>query len=366
MALRYEEVELLEADGDAQGDAQRSCKKGRTVGIVVAMLAVVGLVGVASLPHNQFTATQHLSVARKALLKAFSPRSLAEAAKLKSSIAFTVHQDDVPLETAMKIKATVSADEAAPEQQQVEIDIAAVEGKGEELKKALLELASAVQSTMGPPPDQQDPPQEGEGRRLEDDMPFKVDVSDDDIVTFTIPVPEGPAQGELADSLQTKPTLSASVEFGRTLEQMCDNMGDKVPMVFNGVKVQMDASFAASMAKAAQTMEDSYGNPAMGKEVDMLQAFTKLSTNIELAYRDPSELGDLAEMFPPFEAAVGMLTQHVQQAPDEVKAAVKKLDGLSAGTRRIALRGLPEGYQIVVELSDFNVAPVLSKMIGDL
>merc|ERR1712242_128855 len=172
---------------------------------------------------------------------------------------------------------------------------------------------------------------------------------------------------QFADSLQTKPTWAASLEFGRTLEEMCKNMGDKVPMVLNGVKVQMDASFAASMAKMAGTMENEYGSPAMGHQVDMLEALKEVSTNVDLTYRDPSKLDEkIQNMFPPFAAGVGMIDQHVQNWGEDVKTAVKELDGLSAGTKRIALRGLPEGYQLVVELSNFNLAPVLKQLIDGL
>jgi len=376
----YEEVGLLETDREVQ----RSCKKGRVVGIVVAMLAVVGLLGVASLPQKKFSAKQHLSVVHKALLKAFSPRSLAEAAKMKSSVAFSMHQEGVPLDPQMTIKATVSADEDPPEHQQLEIDIGAEADKGEDLKKALLKLAAAVQSEVES--QMQNEMQAGEEgdeegtkppRRLEgdvgtsppDQMPMdgvKVDVKDD-LVTFIIPVPDGPAQEEVTESLQTKPTLSASVEFGRTLEEMCKNVGDSVPMVFNGVKVQMDASFAATMAKAAGTMENAYGSPAMGNEVDMLEALSELSTDIHLVYRDPSKLErKIARMFPPFAAGFGMVAQRVQMLGDDVQTAIKELDGLSAGTKRIAFRGLPEGYQLVVELSNFNLAPVLKQIIDGM
>lgn len=371
---RYEEVELLGADTDAQ----RSCKTGRIVGIVVAMLAVLGLVGAASLPQKKFSAKQHLAVVHKALLKAFSPRSLAEAAQLKSSVAFSMHQDGVPLDPQMTIKATVSTDEDPPEHQQLEVDIGAEADKGEDLKKALLKLAAAVQSEMQSnmqsemPADEVPADEAGDeegGRRLqENEMPFKVDVKDD-LVTFIIPLPPppGPAQDEMTESLQTKPTLSATLEFGRTLEEMCKNIGDKVPMVFNGVKVQMDASFAATMAKAAGTMEHEYGSPAMGDEVDMLEAFSELSTDVNLVYRDPSKLEKkIANMFPPFARGVGMVTQYVQHMGDDVQTAVKDLDGLSAGTKRIALRGLPEGYQFVVELSNFNLAPVLKQLIDGM
>jgi len=338
----YEEVELLDADRNAQ----RSWKKGRVVGIVVAMLAVLGLVGAASMPQKKFTAKQHLSVVHKALLQAFSPRSLAEAAQMKSSIAFSMHQDGVPLDAKMTIRATVSADDNPPDHQQVEVDVGAEEGKGEDLKKALLKLFGAIPFKV--------------------DMPFKVDVSDD-VVTFIIQTPPGPAQDQFADSLQTKPTFSASLEFGRTLEEMCKNMGDKVPMVLNGVKVQMDASFAASMAKMAGTLEDEYGNPSIAQQVDMLEALKEVSTTVDLTYRDPSELDEqIQNMLPPFAAGVGMITQHVQDWGDDVKTAVRELDGLSAGTKRIAIRGLPEGYQLVVELSNFNLAPVLKQMLDGL
>jgi len=361
----YEEVELLEADRDAQ----RPCKKARPFGVVVAILAVLGLVGVASLSHNQVSATQHLSVARKALLKAFSPRSLAEAAKLTGHFAFTLHQDSVPLDAHMSIKSTMSVDEDPPEGQRVEIDISAEEGKGEDLKAALLDIVKAMQEQGQPGPDEQ-------GRRLQEDdeKPFTVDVNED-IVTFTVPIPEdGPELGDMAEQLKFTPTGTSSIEFGRTLEEMCDNQEDRVPMVFNGFRYRSEASFGAIMAKVAEEMENGYGAPpgeggpppGVGHVLMMLKAFTKLSADIELAYRDPSELGELKDLFPPFGAAVGMLTQHVQEMPEGVKEAVKKLDGLSAGTKRIAVRGLPEDYQVVIELSKFNLAPVLKKMIDDL
>merc|ERR1712045_791993 len=88
---------------------------------------------------------------------------------------------------------------------------------------------------------------------------------------------------------------------------------------------------------------------------------------VDLTYRDPSELDEkIQNMLPPFAAGVGMITQHVQDWGDDVKTAVRELDGLSAGTKRIAIRGLPEGYQLVVELSNFNLAPVLKQMLDGL
>jgi len=354
----YEEVGLLEADGDNQS----SCKKARPFGIVVATLAVLGLVGIASLSQNQYSAKQHLSVARKALLKAFSPRSLAEAAKLKSTIAFTLHQDEVPLDAKMSIKATVSEDKNPPDGQQLEVDISAEEGKGDDLKAALLDLAQKINEEV----------QHGQepGRRLQegDDMPFTVDVNEN-IVTFIIPMPQdGPPAEDMSKGLETKPTLSASLEFGRTLEEMCDHADDHVPMVFNGVKVQADASFAVTMFKAAGEMEQQIGGPPnMGDQIDMIEAFSKFSTNIELAYRSPDELGEeLIRKFPPFHFFLEMLTHEVQHMGDAVQEAVKKLDGLSAGTKRMAIRGLPHDYQFVVELSGFNMAPVLKKLIERL
>jgi len=377
---RYEEVELLEADRDTQ----RSCKRGRPFGIVVAMLAVLGVVGFASLPQTRFSAKQHLSVARKAFLKAFSPRSLAEAAQMKQHISLSLHQDGVPLATRMSMKATISKDEHPAEREQIVVDVNAEEGKADELKDALTKLINLMAAGGGhggensgedgedsgdgsgtPPPRRLSDVPEGQG-----DPPdgFDVRTMEDNSVAIVFPLPQDDkVQEEMEQSFETEPTFSASVEFGRTLEEMCEHNKEGIPMVFDGVKVEMDASFAATMAKVGETMDEEYGNPAMGNEVLMLQALSEMRTNIELAYRDPTELSDdLQQLFPPFQAVMGMLAQHIQSAPDEIKAAVKELDGLSAGTRRIALEGLPNGYKIEVELSHFNLAPVLSNLIGAL
>jgi len=377
---RYEEVELLEADRDTQ----RSCKRGRPFGIVVAMLAVLGVVGFASLPQTRFSAKQHLSVARKAFLKAFSPRSLAEAAQMKQHISLSLHQDGVPLATRMSMKATISKDEHPAEREQIVVDVNAEEGKADELKDALTKLINLMAAGGGhggensgedgedsgdgsgtPPPRRLSDVPEGQG-----DPPdgFDVRTMEDNSVAIVFPLPQDDkVQEEMEQSFETEPTFSASVEFGRTLEEMCEHNKEGIPMVFDGVKVEMDASFAATMAKVGETMDEEYGNPAMGNEVLMLQALSEMRTNIELAYRDPTELSDdLQQLFPPFQAVMGMLAQHIQGAPDEIKAAVKDLDGLSAGTRRIALEGLPNGYKIEVELSHFNLAPVLSNLIGAL
>lgn len=377
---RYEEVELLEADRDTQ----RSCKRGRPFGIVVAMLAVLGVVGFASLPQTRFSAKQHLSVARKALLKAFSPRSLAEAAQMKQHISLSLHQDGVPLATRMSMKATIKKDEDPAEREQIVVEVNAEEGKADELKDALTKLINLMAAGGGhggensgedgedsgdgsgtPPPRRLSDVPEGQG-----DPPdgFDVRTLEDNSVAIVFPLPQDDkVQEEIEQSFETEPTFSASVEFGRTLEEMCEHNKEGIPMVFDGVKVEMDASFAATMAKVGETMDEEYGNPAMGKEVLMLQALSEMRTTIELAYRDPTELSDdLQQLFPPFQAVMGMLAQHIQEAPDEIKAAVKELDGLSAGTKRIALEGLPNGYKIEVELSHFNLAPVLSNLIGAL
>jgi len=191
---------------------------------------------------------------------------------------------------------------------------------------------------------------------------------DDDIVQIMVDLPmEGELEDEMEQSLNTEPTLSASVEFGRTLDEMCHHMDENIPMVFDGLKLHMDASFAATMAKVARTMDEEYGAPAFGKEVAWLQALSEIRANIEFAYDDPETLSDdLKNTFPPLGGIVGMLAQVIHSTPPDFQKAVKKLDGLSSGTRRIALEGLPHGFKLVLELHHFNLAPVLSLLIGDL
>lgn len=400
---RYEEIELLEADRDAQ----RGCKRRRPLGVAVAMMAVLGLAGFASLTQKPRSMKQHLAVVHKGLLKAFSPRALEDVAKLHTSIALSLHQEGRVQAAKMSMRATISKDKHPAPHPQLVIDVGAEKGKVKKLKKTLTQLLKS----MPPPPaghhsplaqdleeyddgddDEAPSPGDDDGEAPGDDGETPPPGDDDeapspgddgealppgfkvvgkekrDIVQIKVDIPlEGELEGEMEQSLDTEPTLSASVEFGRTLEEMCQHRDENMPMVFDGLKAHMDASFAATMAKVAQTMDEEYGEPAVGKEVAWLQVLSSVRANVELAYDDPKTLSDdLKNTFPPFATIVQMLASFVHSAPPDVQKAVKKLDGLSSGTRRIALKGLPHGYKLVLELDQFNLAPVLSMLLGDL
>merc|ERR1712012_443522 len=414
------------------------------MGVAVAMMAVLCLLGFAGWTQQPRSMKQHLAVVRKGLLKAFSPRALEDVAKLHTSIALSLHQDGRVPAAKMSMRATISKDEDPAPHPQLVIDVGAEKGKVEKLEKTLKKLLKTLPPPgaghHGPPmghpmtdyptghpydptgyPMTDSPtgqPYDPTGYPMTDsptlhpydptgsptrqlypsptdypmtDSPTGYPMTDsptgdpmtdsptgdgfrvvgnknDDIVQIMVDLPmEGELEDEMEQSLNTEPTLSASVEFGRTLDEMCHHMDENIPMVFDGLKLHMDASFAATMAKVARTMDEEYGAPAFGKEAAWLQALSEIRANIEFAYDDPETLSDdLKNTFPPLGGIVGMLAQVIHSTPPDFQKAVKKLDGLSSGTRRIALEGLPHGFKLVLELHHFNLAPVLSLLIGDL
>merc|ERR1719220_1943289 len=134
-------------------------------------------------------------------------------------------------------------------------------------------------------------------------------------------------------------------------------------MIFEGVKVRADASFAAALAKAVGQLLAMYGWSSSG-QATMFEAISELNYNGNILYRDPKKLKkEVKEWFPRFEKIPELLGKCVERMPPDVRKAIEMLDGTSAGTKRIALRGLPETYQLALKLEHFNLAPVLHGML---
>merc|ERR1719367_900994 len=123
--------------------------KGRSVGVAVAIAAFVGLVGVSSLPKKPVSQMSRLFVVHKALMKAFSIRSLTELDKqTKSHLSFRVMQEDSSIgDEGLAIIATFQTDsEGGVDKPTIYIEFEAKEGKGGDLEQALNNVGDAVQA----------------------------------------------------------------------------------------------------------------------------------------------------------------------------------------------------------------------------
>merc|ERR1712045_721483 len=185
-----------------------------------------------------------------------------------------------------------------------------------------------------------------------------------DLVTFIISIPDHVAgESSIIKSVGEKPTLSGYLEVGRTLDDIFKNLNERMPMIFEGAKGHADASFAAALAKAVGRVLAMYGYSKSG-QATMFEAISEVDYNGKILYRDPDNLNDeVKTWFPKFEMIPQILNNTAYGMTPDVQEAIKMLDGTSAGTKRIALRGLPHDYQLALELEHFNLAPVLHDLV---
>jgi len=358
---KYEELHLLEAGEDVR----RPMSKGRIVGVLMAIVAVVGLVGASTLPKKSVSQMDRLSVARKALMKAFSKRSLQELVQTKARASFTAMQEGKSIgDEGLSIHATVAADpDTSVEKPQVEVEFEAQEGKGEELEEAFKALVKAGMESM-----QQPMPEDEEGsdpRRLEDG-PFHIKREDDSVqITLIPPVDDNEDFASDLEEGMENVKFEASLKLGRTLDELYDDNTEHLPMSLHGLQVTVEAAFAGALCGAMQVASEQMEEPMVPqKDCDALSALTQVNVSYDMRYRDPSEMSDEVQTaFPTLSQVMQMAAGPLMGMPDPMKEAMKKLDGLTKGIKSIAIRGLPNNFEIAFDCKNFKVSSVLKKLI---
>jgi len=355
---KYEELQLLEAGEDVR----RPMSKGRIVGVLMAIVAVVGLVGASTLPKKPVSQMDRLSVARKALMKAFSKRSLQELVQTKARASFTARQEHLSIgDEGLSIHATVASDpDTSVEKPQVEVEFEAQEGKGEELEEAFKALVKAGMEAMQPPPEDEEGP---ERRRLEDG-PFHIKREDDSVqITLIPPVDDNEDFASDLEEGMENVKFEASLKLGRTLDELYDDNNEHLPMSLHGLQFTVEAAFAGALCGAMTVASEEMGEP-MVPPCDGLSALTQVNVSYDIRYRDPSEMSDEVQTaFPTLSEVMQMAAGPLMGMPDPLKEAMKKLDGLTKGIKSIAIRGLPNNFEIVFDCKNFKVSSVLKKLI---
>jgi len=349
---KYGEVELLEAGENVR----RPMSKGRIVGVVVAMVAVVGLVGVSSLPKKQVSQNSRLSLASKALMKAFSKRSLGELKQSKAMLSFTAMQEGEQIgDKGLSIDVTVQANEDSDvEKPQIEIEFNAPAGKGKDLETALNNIYVAGQDT------------EETQRRLQD-SPVTIE-SDADSAKITIIPPvddDEEFQSELEEGMEDL-KFQASLKLGRTLDELWAEEDERVPLSFHGIQFTLGATFAKAFCQAYTEASNEMGVEMVhDSNCQELSALTQLNVSYDMRYRDPAEMDKgVMESFPTVNQLLQMmLAGPAAEMPPKVKEAFKELDGKSDGIKGIAIRGLPNKFEVVFDCKNFKVSSVLKKVI---
>jgi len=356
---KYEELQLLEAGEDVR----RPMSKGRIVGVLMAIVAVVGLVGASTLPKKPVSQMDRLSVARKALMKAFSKRSLQELVQTKARASFTAMQEGKSIgDEGLSIHATVASDpDTDVEKPQVEVKFEAQEGKGEKLEEAFKALVKAGMESMQPPPEDE----EGPDRRRLEDGPFHIKREDDSVqITLIPPVDDNEEFASDLEEGMENVKFEASLKLGRTLDELYDDNTEHLPMSLHGLQVTVEAAFAGALCGAVALAKSQMGEPLYQKDCDALSALSQVNVSYDMRYRDPSEMSDEVQTaFPTLSQVMQMAAGPLMGMPDSVKEAMKELDGLTKGIKSIAIRGLPNNFEIVFDCKNFKVSSVLKKLI---
>merc|ERR1719422_215273 len=196
--------------------------KGRIVGAAVAMVSVVGLVVVCTLPKNPVYQMSRLSLAHKSLMKAFSKRSLAELKQLNAMVSFTAMQEGQSMSDAgLSIHATIESDPEKADKPQVEVEFYAQEGKGEDLKEVLAKIVKASQEAEMLPPDA-----------------FTFESTDDTAKSvFVPPVDEDEEFANDMEEGMNKVKFESSLKLGRTLDELYDDQEEHLPMSLHGIQI---------------------------------------------------------------------------------------------------------------------------------
>lgn len=287
------------------------------------------------------------------LMSAFSARSLQDTTDFSTEYSMLINEDGAPDPSAMGVTAKMTMGDDTQEWPTMKITFLAKGGKQDDLIKSLKKVWKGILKT-GPKDDA-------------DDMKKLVDITGgkDNKVYWNMKFPKGPQESDADKDLKAafkehKPTFSASVQFGRTIEQMYNNLNSNVLVLPKGISAKIGASFASTAFEAAGDLVP----PDARKIFKILSGFTKFSASEKVLYKSEADLGDSFSDIPSFDREIHSMAQEVANGPKAVTKHLKDLGDVTKGITQIKIVGLPMGWQVVANFDNFHPHKVLSSMVA--
>merc|ERR1712130_163039 len=160
--------------------------------------------------------------------------------------------------------------------------------------------------------------------------------------------------GEAGFSGDIAPKFEATVKFGHDFQEMFNNLDGSVATLSGGFSAHLKTTLAKALIESV--------GEASNSDKEQVEALAAIA---ELTYEGAIEYGkeQLADAVPMnFTEELNMFHRKIATAPYVVMAPIKPLKDLSDGLTGVQLRGLPHNYEVVVELTDVKVTPVIANV----
>jgi hypothetical protein len=324
-------------------------------GVAAAVMAVTGLA--IHLQPRRPTMVQRLSSFQKGLEKAFSVRALSEDPTFTAISSFVMKEENSPDPDKMKITSVIKKSESdAVEDFGVKTTFIAKEGKTDELLQKFKDIKDVVIRLQGEEAGQ-------EAQNMADSM-VEI-VADGDDVVIKVKLPDMPPAGkEVEKDLLASPKLTFELSTGRDLVEMFQKRDVNLVALPGGIKATVNMAVAASVFKALKEAGIDRP-PAFGPDpADMLAGFSKVSTHSEMLYKPEDDLSSIWKTVP----TLAQLLQHAPPlpVPAAVLEALKGLDEVVDGLKRMELVGCPEKWEVVVDFTNVHITPLVVAALEEM
>jgi len=364
-----EEGDALDVESnDFTMPRQHRSKTGLRLGLALVVLSAVGLAGlnhVGAYPFNRVTTPlQYLSMAQDKLMTAFSVRALADAADFKATVEGVIKEVGSADPSAMGMKATLTMGDGTGKWPMVYVTFIAQPGKQDKLAKKLRAIKKGVVDLECLRSRDEDCKKMGEIVKIKKGQQ-SVSAGKGEYVFVEVQMPKGPSESQSDKDMaaafkEHDPRFLAELNFGRTIEDMYDNINDNVAVMPKGLSVKVSTAFATTLFTAMADSMPRSDRVAM----KMMKGIAKLKSRSEILYKTPADLGNAFEDIPTFANELSSFKKGFQDGPKEVVKPMKGLQDVSAGIADIVVTGLPAGAELLVEFTNFHPSKVLNSLLS--
>lgn len=388
-------AEYTTARMDEEGQAEvfvpkQAAPKWRRAGLVVgAVCAVAAVAGVAARPKKP-TMLRQMSRTMQLFNQGWMERALIDGGALptarhvrprsnKDGEAETFelavsghlmeegHEKAEGSEGGSIFHAHVQKADADVNPKQIIVTFQAKEGQGEGLMGKLNEFKEVIFGLLA----------EMHGADEAKEMKKAVEVKhEDDEVELVVNLPpeeEGEAN-DIEEAMEAEgaglpmPTFEAKITTGRSLVDIFHKMKDvdeSVVSVLGGVSVTLSTNIPGKLITGLGKMMGLHHTDM--EKLEAIAALSSVHESFSLKYNKENLQKALADtdLMSPAATRVG-LERNVKHAPYVLKKPLHGLQDVSDGIKSVVIRGLPENLEVILQLTNVKVGPILRTLIGEL
>jgi len=387
-------AEYTTARMDEEGQAEvfvpkQAAPKWRRAGLVVgAVCAVAAVAGVAARPKKP-TMLRQMSRTMQLFNQGWMERALIDGGALPTarSVRPRSHKDGEAESFELAVSGHLMEEghekpEASTDgsifhamfqkaetkySKQIIVTFQAKEGQGDALVGKLKDYKDAVYQLIA----------DDQGTEAAEEMKQSVDVTnkDDEVqLHVNLPVEEEEKADEFSEAIEAEgagmpmPTFEAKVTTGRSVVDIFHKMKDhdeSVVSVLGGVSMTLSTNIPAKLITGLAKMTG-----LAHHNMEKLQALAALSSvheSFSLKYNKEklNEALYAEDLNAPWMTRRG-LEHAFAQFPFVMKHPLHGLQDVSDGIKSVVVRGLPENLEVIVELTNVKVGPILRTLIGEL